>query len=73
MQHYHVAERRACRALAMGRSSYRYHPVVRADETAIRTTVIDLVTTYGRVGYRMVTNMIRNKGICINHKRVERI
>jgi len=35
--------------------------------------IIYLVCNYGRVGYRMVTNMLRNDGVIINHKRVERI
>ncbi|NCU27934.1 transposase, partial [Candidatus Nomurabacteria bacterium] len=57
----------------MNRNSYRYEPVTRNDEDEIRTAIIRLVTNYGRVGYRMVTYMLRNEGILINHKRVERI
>ena len=45
----------------------------RSDEDEIRTAIILLVTNYGRVGYRLVTYMLRNEGILINHKRVERI
>ena len=47
--------------------------MTRSDEDEIRTAIIRLVTNYGRVGYRMVTYMLRNEGILINHKRVERI
>jgi transposase InsO family protein len=47
--------------------------VTRSDEDEIRTAIIRLITNYGRVGYRMVTYMLRNEGILINHKRVERI
>ena len=35
--------------------------------------IVDKACNYGRVGYRMVTNMMRNEGKIINHKRVERI
>ncbi|NLK40011.1 MAG: transposase [Clostridiales bacterium] len=35
--------------------------------------ILYLACNFGRVGYRMVTNMLRNDGILINHKRVERI
>ena len=73
MVKHHVAERRACRVLQINRNSYRYEPVKRRDEDEIRTAIIRLVTNYGRVGYRMVTCMLRNEGIQINHKRVERI
>jgi len=70
---HHVAERRACRVLQINRNSFRYEPVKRSDEDEIRTAIIRLITNYGRVGYRMVTYMLRNEGILINHKRVERI
>lgn len=43
------------------------------DEDAIRVRIMELACTYGRIGYRKVTWLLRNEGICINHKRVERI
>jgi len=68
-----LTERRACRVLSVNRAAYRYDPVVLSDEEKIRTEVIEKACNYGRVGYRMVTNMMRNSGVNINHKRVERI
>ena len=59
--------------MQINRNSYRYEPVKRSDEDEIRAAIIRLVTNYGSVGYRMVTYMLRNEGILINHKRVERI
>jgi transposase InsO family protein len=59
--------------LSVNRAAYRYDPVVLPDEEKIRTEVIEKACNYGRVGYRMVTNMMRNSGVNINHKRVERI
>jgi len=73
MEIYSIPERRACRTLAIPRNTYRYVPVKREDEAWIRETIIQLVTNYGRVGYRMVTDQLRNQGICINYKRVYRI
>jgi len=59
--------------LGVNRTAYRYKAIVLPDEDEIRQRIIDTVTNYGRVGYRMVTDMLRNQGILINHKRVERI
>ena len=59
--------------LKVNRTAYRYEPVKRADEDYIREKIIYYATNYGRAGYRMVTNLLRNEGILINHKRVERI
>lgn len=70
---YGLTERRACRALSVNRTAYRYKPVHLPDEDDIRAAVIETACNYGRVGYRMVTAILRNQGILINHKRVERI
>ena len=63
-----LQKRRACRVLQINRNSCRYEPVKRADEDEIHAAIIRLVTNYGRVGYRMVTYMLRNEGILINYK-----
>jgi len=70
---YRATQRRACRVLGVNRTAYRYEPVKLPDEDEVRTEIIYLACNYGRVGYRMVTDMMRNKGNLINHKRVERI
>lgn len=57
----------------VNRTAYRYEPVKRPDEDEVRTEIIGLACNFGRVGYRMVGDMMRNKGRLINHKRVERI
>lgn len=68
-----MSERRACRALDINRNTYRYKPVKLPDEDDMHSLIIYMATNFGRVGYRMVTDMLRNQGILINHKRVERI
>jgi transposase InsO family protein len=70
---FQVSERRACRAINVNRSTYRYEPVKRPDEDDMRSLIIYMATNFGRVGYLTVTNMLKNQGILINHKRVERI
>ena len=59
--------------MRVNRNTYRYIAVKLPDEDDVRTEIIDKACNYGRVGYRMVTNMMRNSGTKINHKRVERI
>ena len=39
----------------------------------VRQAVINYATEYGRYGYRAVTDLMRQDGWGINHKRVERI
>jgi putative transposase len=68
-----VTERRACRVLNVNRTAYRYEPVRLPDEDDLRADIIYKACNFGRVGYRMVTDMMRNEGREINHKRVERI
>ena len=59
--------------LDTNRTVYRYEPIRLPDEDEVRTDIIYKASNFGRVGYRMVTNMMRNEGKQINHKRVERI
>lgn len=73
METFSIPERRACRILSVPRNSYRYTPVKREDEDTIRERIIEIVANYGRVGYRMVTDHLRNQEIYINYKRVYRI
>ena len=73
IEKFNVSERRACRTLKVNRTAYRYEPVTRPDEDKIRAGIIYLASNFGRVGYRQVTGLMRNAGIEINHKCVERI
>jgi len=59
--------------LSINRTAYRYNPIKLPDEEELRSEIIDKACNYGRIGYRMITNVLRNNGIKINHKRVERI
>ncbi len=57
--------------LCVNRTAYRYEAVKLPDEDEVRTEIIDKACNFGRVGYRMVTDMMRNNGRKINHKRVD--
>lgn len=59
--------------LRVNRTSYRYDPVKLPDEDEVRADIIYKACNFGRVGYRMVTDMMNNEGREINHKRIERI
>lgn len=68
-----VSERRACAALGIHRSSYRYRHRRKPDEDALREEITKKAEKYGAYGYRMVTGLLRNDGWRVNHKRVARI
>jgi len=68
-----VSERRACRALSVNRNTVRSAMNKEEKDNGIRERIVALAEKYGRVGYRMVTSMLRNEGEIINHKKVARI
>lgn len=61
IKEHHISERRACRALNVNRNTYRYEPIRLPDEDEVRSDIIKKATNFGRVGYRMVTNMMGMK------------
>ena len=64
--------RRACRLLELARATYRYQPL--PDRNAVLTERLRaLAAQYPRYGAPMLYNLLRNEGMMINHKRVERI
>jgi len=48
-------------------------PYIPSNEEQLRTRIIELVTRYGRYGYRRITALLRQESWRVNHKRVERI
>ncbi len=68
-----VSERRACKVLRQSRATQRYLPLVRDDEGALTQRIIELAAVYGRYGTPRITALLRNEGMMVNHKRVERI
>jgi len=68
-----VSERQACRALSVNRNTIRSAGDKKEKDAEIRKKIVALAERYGRVGYRMITSMLRNDGEIVNHKKVERI
>ena len=68
-----VSERRACRVLVQARSSQRRRRGVASDEFRLVGRVVELASTFGRYGYRRITDLLHAEGWRVNHKRVERI
>ena len=59
----HVSERRACRAIKQVRPNYRYQPQpADPEEDRLRARLIALAKGYGRYGYRIVTDLLRQEG-----------
>jgi transposase InsO family protein len=73
MQRFGVSQRRACKALGMGRTTVRRPPKDDADEDRLRLDMIRLSNRFGRYGYRRITAMLKAEGWRVNHKRVERL
>ena len=68
-----VSERRVCSTLGQHRSTQRKTPCGLPDEERLIEDIIALTEEFGRYGYRMITGMLNNSRLHVNHKRVERI
>lgn len=67
-----VSERRACQAIGIHRSSYRYASTAQ-DQTALRMRLRDLAAARVRYGYRRLRVLLKREGWFVNHKRVYRL
>lgn len=67
-----LSERWACRVTKLSRSVSRYQR--RPDRNAeIRRELKTLAARYPRLGSPMLYMMLRNRGLIVNHKRIERL
>ena len=69
---YGVSERRACQALTLGRSTYRYESVA-AEQAALRMRIRGLASARVSYGYRRIHVLLKREGWQVNHKRVYRL
>jgi putative transposase len=67
-----LSERRACKLLAMDRSSYRYEPQP-DDDAQLRQDLIELARQKPRFGYRRLGALLERRGHRVNHKRLYRL
>jgi putative transposase len=70
---FRVSERRAARALDRSRSTVRYRPRTRGDETALVAAIRRLVRRHPRYGYRRLRARLAATGWTVNVKRVRRL
>ena len=62
-----------CRILGQARSSQRYQPKEEADEGRLLGRMKALAVKRPRFGQNRVTTLLRQDGLKVNHKRVERL
>ncbi len=67
-----LSERRACKLLAMDRSSYRYEPRPE-DDAELRQDLIELARQKPRFGYRRLGVLLERRGHKVNHKHLYRL
>ncbi len=68
-----VSGRRECCVLGQPRALRRYTARVRDDEAPLTGWIVELTLVYGRDGSPRITGMLRNLGLNMNPKRVDRI
>lgn len=67
-----MSERRALRVMDMSASAWRYKP--KPDRNVeLRTRIIELAQKHHRYGAGMIYLKLRQEGLSVNHKRVERL
>jgi putative transposase len=67
-----LSERRALRVIGMSASAYRYRPV--ADQNlALKAQIVALAQRHRRYGAGMIYLKLRQAGVVVNHKRVDRL
>jgi len=67
-----LSERRALKVLEMSASSLRYQPAPDRDED-LREKIVGLAHRHRRYGAGMIYLKLRQEGLRVNHKRVERL
>ena len=72
MQTKGLSQRRALEVIRMSATVLRYQP--RPDRnTELRTSIVELAQRHRRYGVGMIYLKLRQRGQCVNYKRVERL
>lgn len=64
------SERRICKVLQLGRSSFRYQPVNNEFQQRLKSRVVALASEYGRYGYKQITGLLNMEGWEVGRDRV---
>lgn len=67
-----LSERRSLRVMGMSPSAFRYQPVADRN-TALKEKIIQLAQRHRRYGAGMIYLKLRQAGMVVNHKRVDRL
>ncbi len=67
-----LSERHALRVVGMSTSSLHYQPTP-DDNTALREAIMALAHRHRRYGAGMIYLKLRQRGLMVNHKRIERL
>lgn len=67
-----LSERRSLRVMGMSPSAFRYQPVADRN-TALKERIIALAQRHRRYGAGMIYLKLRQAGLVVNHKRVDRL
>ena len=67
-----LSERQALRVVQMSASSFRYQPAPDRNR-ALRGQIVTLAQRYRRYGAGMIYLKLRQQGLLVNHKRVDRL
>lgn len=67
-----MSERRACRVIQMGRSSYQYR-FRRKEWPGLRQRLVELAGERKRFGCERLHMLLRREGFLVNHKRTYRL
>ena len=67
-----LSERHALRVIGMSASAYRYQPTADRNQD-VRAQIVALAHRHRRYGAGMIYLKLRQTGLQVNHKRVERL
>ena len=70
---FEVSERRACKVVGQPRSSQRYAPNPRDDESSLVRCMLDLVHQFPRYGYRRIAALLRRESWKASATRIYRL
>ena len=71
-KHFGLSQRKACRFLAVARSTARYI-INESKDDSLLELMKSVVSKYPKAGCQMIYLVLRKTGLKINHKRVERV
>ena len=68
-----LSERRSLRLMGMSASAYRYQPVMAKKNRDLKAQIVALAHRHRRYGAGMIYLKLRQSGMVVNHKRVDRL